>query len=257
MNRRRPIREMFEGRIDRAMTDRLLSGRLDPDDAPPKYADVARIIRALTAPASPEDLALEGAAVGAAIRSLGEPRSTREERLQLSHSASWVRLGLVAVATVLLMTGIAAADVLPDRAQDAISDTLSLVGIDVPRATSKTSDPATIGHPASTGAEIAQLATETHATGVDKGARISRLASGGMSRAGEHGADAEASGRDKASDGPPNGPPSDRRDAPAEEPGHGSTTGHDASGGRNAAGATKAGEVSDGRSSAGRGNPGS
>ena len=40
--------EMPIGTIDEDTTDRLLAGRIHPDDAPPGYAGVARILQADT-----------------------------------------------------------------------------------------------------------------------------------------------------------------------------------------------------------------
>lgn len=88
--------------------------------------------------------------------------------------------GLVVVGTVLGSTGLAAAGVLPDAAQDAVSKVFETVGITVP---------ASGDHPASSGEEISEIATTTDATSRDKGAQISSTASGGMSHAGQHGSE--------------------------------------------------------------------
>jgi hypothetical protein len=55
--------------LDEDTAERLLSGRLDPLDAPPPYAAVARLLRAAASPPSPDELAGEPAAL-AAFRSL-------------------------------------------------------------------------------------------------------------------------------------------------------------------------------------------
>ena len=47
--------------LDDDTAERLLAGRLHPEDAPPGYAEVARLLRAAAGPPSPEELA--GAAV--------------------------------------------------------------------------------------------------------------------------------------------------------------------------------------------------
>jgi hypothetical protein len=49
--------------LDDDTAERLLAGRLDPDDAPPYYADVARLVRAASAPADPDELGWEEAAL--------------------------------------------------------------------------------------------------------------------------------------------------------------------------------------------------
>jgi hypothetical protein len=51
--------------LDDPTAERLLSGRLDPDDAPPAYAPVARLLRAAAAPPGPDELARQPAALAA------------------------------------------------------------------------------------------------------------------------------------------------------------------------------------------------
>ena len=48
--------------LDADTAERLLSGRLDPDDAPPGYAEVARLLQAAAAPADATELADEAIA---------------------------------------------------------------------------------------------------------------------------------------------------------------------------------------------------
>jgi hypothetical protein len=45
--------------LDADTAERLLSGRLDPDDAPPGYAEVARVLQAAAGPAEEAELADE------------------------------------------------------------------------------------------------------------------------------------------------------------------------------------------------------
>jgi hypothetical protein len=49
--------------LDDGTAERLLAGRLDPDDAPPFYADVARLLRAAAGPAVPDELGGEETAL--------------------------------------------------------------------------------------------------------------------------------------------------------------------------------------------------
>jgi hypothetical protein len=49
--------------LDADTAERLLSGRLDPDDAPPGYAEVARLLQAAAAPADQVELAGQAAAM--------------------------------------------------------------------------------------------------------------------------------------------------------------------------------------------------
>jgi hypothetical protein len=62
--------------LDADTAERLLSGRLDPDDAPPGYAEVARLLQAAATPPDPGDLTGQAAAIAAfrlAHRGSGHP----------------------------------------------------------------------------------------------------------------------------------------------------------------------------------------
>jgi hypothetical protein len=58
--------------LDDDTAERLLSGRLPPEDAPPSYAEVARFLRAAAGPPTPGELAGQPAAI-AAFRTAREP----------------------------------------------------------------------------------------------------------------------------------------------------------------------------------------
>ena len=58
--------------LDDDTAERLLSGRLPPEDAPPSYAEVARFLRAAAGPPTPGELAGQPAAL-AAFRTAREP----------------------------------------------------------------------------------------------------------------------------------------------------------------------------------------
>jgi hypothetical protein len=62
--------------LDADTAERLLSGRLDPDDAPPGYAEVVRLLQAAAGPAEEAELSGEAAAVR-------EFRAARRGRLQV------------------------------------------------------------------------------------------------------------------------------------------------------------------------------
>jgi hypothetical protein len=218
--------------LDRDTADRLLAGAVEPDDAPPGYALVARLIRAAGSPPTPTELMGEEQAVAAAARVVNRtaPHSPVPATRRSTVRSRFFRVkiaGLVVAGTVLGTTGLAAAGVLPDAAQNAASSVLSSIGISVPTADE---------HPASTGTDISGIATTTGATGVDKGAEISSAASGGMSQAGVNGGTAGTS-------------------APVTTPNPGGTgTADTASGGAADTGTATADEASQGHSSAGSGN---
>ena len=219
--------EMRLGKIDEDTTDRLFAGRIDPDDAPPGYAEDARILQAAGSLPRSEHLSREVEHVAAAREAMslrspsiggagGSP--TRRHRMLA---------GLVLTAAVVGIPGLAAANALPDPAQHAVSRVLDKVGISVPGNET---------HPASTGQEISSIATTTTSTGVAKGAEISTAASGGKSQAGQHGRAGQTG-------------------APSQLPSVGGTgTADAASGGKSTHGTAKANEKSGGRSMAGSGN---
>jgi hypothetical protein len=178
--------EMRDPWLDDDTADRLLAGLIAPDDAPPGYAQVARIVRAAVAAPSARELARQGEHVAAAGRAVSAARiAPRPMPRRASVGSRFQRTKIVAtlvVGTLAGTTGLAMASVLPGPAQDAVSGVLAKVGISVPSS---------LGNPASTGEEISHVATTTESTGVDKGAEISGIASGGMSQAGQHGAGQE------------------------------------------------------------------
>ena len=169
--------EMRGERIDAGTMERLFRGRLTPDDAPPGYSHVASILLTVASPTEPAELAMELPHVAAA-------RAILTERAAGHRPARRV-IAAAIVAALMTLPGLAAANVLPDPAQHAVSSVLDKVGISVPAGSED--------HPGNTGA-----------TGVAKGAEISSVASGGKSQAGQHG---------KASDAPHGAPP--------QAPGHG------------------------------------
>jgi len=173
--------------LDEAMADRLLDGRLAPDDVPPGYADVVGLVHALSLPPTAAELALQVVAVEATLTELALRPAPRGSKAPVAASGrKWTTrsrffktkvASLVLVGTLVGTTGMAVAGVLPAPLQDAASRVLAKVGISVP-----TSD----SHPASSGEDISKIATTTDATGVDKGAEISTTASGGHSKAGQY-----------------------------------------------------------------------
>ncbi|MBI2237364.1 MAG: hypothetical protein HYU54_02410 [Actinobacteria bacterium] len=193
---------------------------------------MARLVRAAGAPPTVGELVREQEAVAAAEETvLAQParsvlptprRSKVRSRLFRAKVA-----GLVVVGTLAGTTGLAAAGVLPDPAQNVVSDVLAKVGISVPAGDD---------HPASTGTDISGIATTTDATGVEKGAEISDAASDGVSQAGQQGS------------------PDQGSTPPVTTPNEGGTgTGDTASGGASEAGTTTADEASQGRGAEGSG----
>jgi hypothetical protein len=228
--------EMRELQLDPGTIDRLLAGEVEPDDAPPGYSEVARVLQAAAGARHGDELAYEASHVAIAMELVRQPASTpfnrRSQKMSRIHRLKVG--GLIVVGALVGSTGLAAAGVLPDAAQDAVSNVFDRVGITIP---------ASGDHPATSGEEISQLATTTDSTGVDKGAEISSAASGGMSQAGQHGSVAAANGAEHSDS------------APVPTPNGGGTgTADVASDGTSEAGASTADEESAGHSSSGSNN---
>jgi hypothetical protein len=159
MKTRRLLPARLAHRLDPDTVDRLLGGRMHPDDAPPGYAAAARIIGRLVAPPRPHELVGQHAAADSAVRALSGIRTgSRSERRR----PSWARrTGLVAISAALVTTGVAAADVLPEGAADIVSSvwagTRAVLGIDEDRGAGS----GDAGHPA-TSAGAGSRAVETH-----------------------------------------------------------------------------------------------
>ena len=73
--------------LDADTAERLVAGRVGPDDAPPGYAGVARVLQAAAGPARPEELAGREAAL-ALFRAYG-PSPGRRHRPHWPWRARW------------------------------------------------------------------------------------------------------------------------------------------------------------------------
>lgn len=237
--------EMRSQWLDSDTLERLLAGRVEPDDAPPGYSEVARVLRAAAAvdPAEPSHEAERVAAARMLVAqrppASGLPMGRSAKMRSRGHRLKIT--GLVVLGMLLGTSGLAAAGVLPDTAQNVLSDVLDGLGMPFPTDDDPTTSPPTGDHPASSGEQISEIAKTTDSTGVGKGAEISSIASGGVSRAGqrfEHDSAKHGTG-----------------ERPVSTPNAGGTSTADtASGGHSDAGTDIADQHSDGRSAAGSGN---
>ena len=135
MTGRRDIRgEMRNLLLDRDTADRLLTGRVDPDDAPPGYALVAALLRsASTLPlVDPErERATVLAMVEEARSHLQDQPSSRDRR----PIRGFARAKVVAVAVGAMLVGttsLAVAGALPGAAQGVAQTMLATIGVRVP-----------------------------------------------------------------------------------------------------------------------------
>jgi hypothetical protein len=139
--------------MDDTTLDRLFSGTLDPDDAPPGFSSVAAVFRAAAATvavSTPSALrpdqqltltAGEHQQIAAMIQAIssgeGPDVASRPRRSLLSRA----KLGGLVVAGMLFgSTGLAMAGVLPSSAQNFAATVLSKVGISAPYHPSKHSN---------------------------------------------------------------------------------------------------------------------
>jgi hypothetical protein len=240
--------EMHELPLDPNTAERLIAGAIAPEDAPPGYANVARLLEAVAGEASPEELVREPETVkivAAAMRSPSHNHLASPKRSFMPSALTRPRMTAAAAAAALVCSAsLAVAGALPGAAQDIASSMLEKVGISVPgpnenagthpneRGNSSTVAPSTAGE----GAEISDLATTTDLTGLEKGAAISDLASGGKSQAAEH---ASSPGGAAVVETPNSG---------------GAGTADMMSGGQSSNGTSTADTASNGHSSAGSGN---
>ena len=203
--------------LDANTEDRLLDQAMTPDDAPPQYRDVARMIQALADESASIELADEPqmvAGIAAAIASSPRPQPRRSPVTRTFLSPK--KIGAAAtVGTLVLFGGLTAAGALPGAAQDVAASALENVGITVPTANNGHADsrgkstdhtPTTTSTPAGAdtnadtndgsdsgkGTDISNTARTTDSTGVDKGAEISTKASDGHSQAGQSHPSADA-----------------------------------------------------------------
>lgn len=231
--------------LDLDTADRLLAGTVAPEDAPPGYASVARMLDAASDPTC-DELGREAEAVAliaATVRSSARTDSSSPRRSLMPFALSRPRLTAALVAAGLACSaGLASAGALPGAAQEVASDMLAKVGISVPGPNEHADDhPSLRGKSAEEhattgkGSDISELATTTELSGVEKGAAISTAASNGKSQAGQHGSASGAS--------------------PVATPNSGGTgTADAASGGKSSSGTATSNEASNGHSAAGSGN---
>jgi hypothetical protein len=235
------VDEMRGDWLDTDTLDRMLAGGIQPDDAPPGYAEVAGVLLVVAEAGDGRDLVHETAHVALAVElvqqrspvPLSSDRRSRRASTGTRSKSHRGKIGaLVIVGAMVGSTGLAAAGVLPDAAQDAFAHVLDKVGITVPAGSD---------HPASSGEEVSGIATTTDATGLHKGAEISSTASGNKGRAGRHGPTGTAGGG--------HGIP------PAHGSQGGGTGTADAAGrGTGGSGPSAGDQASEGRSGAGSGN---
>ncbi len=129
--------EMRKIRLDEDTAERLLRGKLAPEDAPPGYGHLASLIKAARSPASDAEMAgadRAGAAMSHALRvgsGISSPLNRRKSMLGKLLSAK-VIAGVAAASLIGGTAAAAATGSLPSPAQSTVAGALSHIGISVP-----------------------------------------------------------------------------------------------------------------------------
>jgi hypothetical protein len=126
--------EMRRMPVDPRTADRLLTGRMDPDDAPPGYAGAARLLQTARAEAAPAELRKEPETIAAmaAIRLRPAGHAGVVRRRTMTRSLK-LKIGASALVAALMgSTGLAVAGALPGPAQTAAAHVLARIGVSVP-----------------------------------------------------------------------------------------------------------------------------
>ena len=127
--------------IERSVTEKMLSGSLHPEDAPPELAPVAALLLAASRPIVASDKTRDDRTVAAMVSAVGTgaaaagtsslqagPERPRRKFLRTK------LVGALAAAMLLLGTGLAFAGALPPAMQNTAAHLLGAVGIHVPRS---------------------------------------------------------------------------------------------------------------------------
>ncbi len=141
---------MHEIPLDPFTADRLLSGVVAPEDAPPGYRDVASVLRAASGDPTEAELARQTQTVAAMSAALGTGIARSRHGRHRSQRSLRAKVSAIAlVAALALGTGLAFAGTLPAAFQKVASGVLSDVGISVPngQAASHSNDASTEAPP--------------------------------------------------------------------------------------------------------------
>jgi hypothetical protein len=169
--------------LDPTTAERLVDGQVEPDDAPPGYGPVVRLLREAARPPQAVDIEGEERALAMFAAEREEPTSdlltgTKPHPLTRSRKAA---AALVAGALVLT-GGVAAAATghLPDPAQSVAHTSFDHIGISIPDARGKAT-------PDNKGQKIKTTTQDPANSGSDHGPIVCADASNGQCQAGEHG----------------------------------------------------------------------
>ena len=190
--------EMRSLLLDRDTADRLLSGSMAPDDAPPGYAGVAGLLR-FCAQLPPLDAVRERTTIDAMSQRIRSHRPANPPVRGRVAARRSVRLKLVGVSVAAMLvgtSGLAFAGELPAPAQRIAHTVFASIGVNIPTPEAPASQvdapglseppAASVGSPTATkGDEISRIAKNHAGTAGAQGATVSSEASDGHSQAGQ------------------------------------------------------------------------
>ena len=126
------------GDVDPDTADRLLAGRMVPDDAPPGYREVARLLHQAHMENGPHDGA-DDRVVAAMVDAIVAGRRARTGRRRRAARFTGTKVAAVTAVFALSATGAAAATGnLPEPAQGRIARAAQHIGINLPSTTDDT-----------------------------------------------------------------------------------------------------------------------
>lgn len=125
---------MFGHPLGPGDADALLEGRLEPDDAPPGFQEVAAVVRSARSGPGAEDLIGEDAVVQVLVGAVEEHRGTHARGWRAPRRPSTLLKVASAASALALAAALVAAATgsLPQPVQAALSRDLSHIGVDVP-----------------------------------------------------------------------------------------------------------------------------
>jgi hypothetical protein len=119
------------GELDSDTAERMLGNRVAPDDAPPDFREVARLLQAANTEAQPHDVK-DDAIVGAMVDAIVSPQPETKRKNMLTRMVTAKALAAGAVVALTATGAAAATGSLPDNAQHGLAQAAQHVGINLP-----------------------------------------------------------------------------------------------------------------------------